>query len=70
MAAPGDSADGASGALSGRAGACAEVFAWWAALTGLWLVLVSSVDGLELGVGVTAALLSACGARAARRAAR
>ena len=47
----------------------AEVVAWWAVLTGLWLVLISSVDLLEWVVGSSAALIAAVGARAARVAA-
>ncbi len=47
-----------------------EVLAWWVALTGLWLVLVSTVDRVELTVGALAALVAAFGARAARRAVR
>jgi hypothetical protein len=49
--------------------AMAEVPLWWAALTGLWLVFVTTVDPLELAVGAGAALLGALAARAARRAA-
>ncbi|MEV0848083.1 hypothetical protein AB0J21_19770 [Streptomyces sp. NPDC049954] len=49
-----------------RAGA--EILAWWASLTGLWLVLISTVDPVELGVGTGSALLTALVARAARRA--
>lgn len=47
-----------------------EVLAWWVALTGLWLVLISTVDRVELAVGALAALVAAFGARAARRAVR
>ncbi len=47
-----------------------EVLAWWVALTGLWLVLISTVDRVELTVGALAALVAAFGARAARRAVR
>ncbi|MFG2893481.1 hypothetical protein [Streptomyces sp. NPDC048248] len=47
----------------------AELICWWAALTGLWLVLISSVDPLEWLVGAAAALLAACAACGARRAA-
>ncbi|WP_193318319.1 hypothetical protein [Nonomuraea phyllanthi] len=46
-----------------------EVLAWWAVLTGLWLVLVSSVQPLEVVVGAGAALLAASAARGTRRAA-
>ena len=45
-----------------------EVLAWWVALTGLWLVLISTVDAVEVAVGAAVALLAASGARAARRA--
>lgn len=45
-----------------------EVLAWWVALTGLWLVLISTVDGVEVAVGACVALVAASGARAARRA--
>ncbi|MGC5345591.1 hypothetical protein ACPXCE_17625 [Streptomyces sp. DT24] len=46
----------------------AEVALWWAALSGLWLTLVSAVDALELVVGGSAALLAALAASRARRA--
>ncbi|MFF4345839.1 hypothetical protein [Streptomyces sp. NPDC001530] len=49
-------------------GAALEVLAWWAALAVLWLVLISTVDTLELVVGVATALVSAVAAWAARRA--
>lgn len=64
--------DGAGGRAErgGAAAALGEVLAWWVVLTGLWLVLISSVDALEAGVGAGAALVSALGARAARRAVR
>ncbi|MEU2085572.1 hypothetical protein ABZ569_27360 [Streptomyces albus] len=55
--------------LTRRAAAACEVAAWWAALTGLWLVLVQTVDVLECCVGAGAALLAALVARAARLAA-
>ncbi|MFI9232760.1 hypothetical protein [Streptomyces rimosus] len=60
-----------SGAVkpSGAAATTVELTVWWAALTGLWLVLVSSLDTLEYLVGAAAALLGAFAARAARRAA-
>ncbi|MFJ9416532.1 hypothetical protein ACIRPT_20415 [Streptomyces sp. NPDC101227] len=45
-----------------------ELLAWWAALTGLWIVLISAVDTLERVTGTLAALLAACAACAARRA--
>ncbi|WP_210569896.1 hypothetical protein [Streptomyces sp. GESEQ-4] len=48
--------------------AAAEILAWWAALTVLWLVLVSTVDALEPAVGAGAAAVAALAARAARRA--
>ncbi|UNO43665.1 hypothetical protein [Streptomyces sp. MST-110588] len=53
-----------------RGAAVAELAGCWAALTGLWVVLISAVDALEWGVGAAAALLAAFAARAARRAAR
>ncbi|WP_369251378.1 hypothetical protein [Streptomyces sp. R41] len=45
-----------------------EVLAWWAALVVLWLVLISTVDTLELVVGAAAALVGAVAAGGARRA--
>lgn len=48
--------------------AAAELLAWWTALTVYWLVLVSTVDALELAVGAALAGLGALAARAARRA--
>ncbi|MEU0206054.1 hypothetical protein [Streptomyces canus] len=48
--------------------ATAELLGWWAALAVLWLVFVSTVDSLELAVGVGAACLGALAARVARRA--
>ncbi|MCV2460692.1 hypothetical protein OEB94_15530 [Streptomyces sp. ICN988] len=48
--------------------AVAEVAAWWVPLTALWLVLVSTVDPLELAVGAGASALTAVVARGARRA--
>ncbi|MGW7203209.1 hypothetical protein [Streptomyces sp. NPDC054837] len=45
----------------------AEILAWWAALTVLWLVLVSAVDTLEFVVGTAAAAVAALAATAARR---
>ncbi len=48
--------------------AVAEVMAWWAALAVLWLVLISTVDQLELAVGAGAAGVAALAAAAARRA--
>ncbi|MFI6491598.1 hypothetical protein [Streptomyces sp. NPDC050564] len=47
-----------------------EVLAWWAALAVLWLVLISTVDTLELVVGAAAALVGAVAAGGARRAVR
>ncbi|MEV6027879.1 hypothetical protein [Streptomyces sp. NPDC052036] len=49
-------------------GAASEVLGWWAALTLLWLVLISTVDTLEWAVGTSAALVCAIAACAARRA--
>ncbi|MER6140096.1 hypothetical protein ABT174_08555 [Streptomyces sparsogenes] len=46
-----------------------EVLAWWVGLTGLWLVLISTVDPLEVVVGAGVGLAAAVAARAARRAA-
>ncbi|GCD39267.1 hypothetical protein OEIGOIKO_07097 [Streptomyces chrestomyceticus JCM 4735] len=54
---------------SGVTAAAVELAVWWAVLAALWLVLVSSLDLLECLVGAAAALLGACAARAARRAA-
>ncbi|MGW4757093.1 hypothetical protein [Streptomyces chartreusis] len=48
--------------------AAAEFLAWWIALALLWLVLISTVDTLELAVGACAAGVSALAAVAARRA--
>ncbi|MFF4835763.1 hypothetical protein [Streptomyces sp. NPDC001315] len=48
--------------------ALTELLAWWAGLTALWLVLVSTLDTLEWAVGAGAACLGATAARAARRA--
>lgn len=58
--------------LTGRKGwaALLEVLAWWAALTGLWMVLITTVDPVETVVGAAVALPAAACARAARRAAR
>ncbi|MFD7013253.1 MULTISPECIES: hypothetical protein [unclassified Streptomyces] len=53
----------------GRAvGLTAELLAWWLLLMGGWLVLISTIDALELLVGAACALLSAVAACAARRA--
>ncbi len=53
-----------------RAGALAvaESAGWWAGLTVVWLMLISTVDTLEAAVGAGAALLAAVAARGARRA--
>ncbi len=48
--------------------AALEILLWWAGLILLWLVLISTVDTLERVVGVSAALVGAVAARAARRA--
>lgn len=58
-----------SGVVRPTAAAAVELAVWWAALAGLWLVLVSTPDTLECAVGAAAALLGAIAARAARRAA-
>ncbi|MFF6996778.1 hypothetical protein ACFY93_17745 [Streptomyces sp. NPDC008313] len=49
-------------------GGALEVLAWWAALTLLWVILISVPDVLEAVVGAAAALLCALVARGARRA--
>ncbi|MFD4878639.1 hypothetical protein ACFWOB_35500 [Streptomyces sp. NPDC058420] len=46
----------------------AEVLAWWAALALLWLVLVTTVDTLEIIAGGSASLIGASAAWGARRA--
>ncbi|MGW2228414.1 hypothetical protein [Streptomyces formicae] len=46
-----------------------EFLAWWAALAGIWLVLISTVDGMELAVGACCTAVGALAATAARRAA-
>ena len=48
--------------------AALEILLWWAGLTVLWIVLISSVDTLEWAVGASAALVGAGAARAAHRA--
>ncbi|MEU6578598.1 hypothetical protein [Streptomyces sp. NPDC046805] len=48
--------------------AVAEFLAWWAALAVLWLLLIGPVDGLELLVGGSVAVVGALAAGAARRA--
>lgn len=50
------------------AAAVGEAVAWWAGLMVLWLMLISSVDPLEVAVGAGAAALAALLARGARRA--
>ncbi|MFB7243889.1 hypothetical protein CW362_11360 [Streptomyces populi] len=53
----------------GRLGATvAEILVWQVALSVLWLVLISTVDPLELFVGLGCALVGAVAAVAARRA--
>lgn len=49
-------------------GTAVEILLWWAALLGLWLVLISAIDGVELFVGTAVALVGAVSAAAARRA--
>lgn len=44
----------------------AEVAAWWVPLAALWLVLVSTVDPLELAVGAGASAVTAFAARGGR----
>jgi len=46
----------------------AELLGWWLALGLLWLVLISTVDTLELVVGAGSAFVGAFAARGARRA--
>ncbi|MFF7092005.1 hypothetical protein ACFY9A_06350 [Streptomyces rubradiris] len=48
--------------------AAGEVLAWWAALTLLWLVLITTVDLLEWIVGAGCAAVGAVLARTGRRA--
>ncbi|MFF6983041.1 hypothetical protein ACFZAV_36415 [Streptomyces sp. NPDC008343] len=48
--------------------AATEFLAWWAALAVLWLILVTTVDSLELAVGAGVAGAAALAAVAARRA--
>lgn len=45
-----------------------KVLGWWAGLTLLWQVFISTADTLEWVVGASAALVGALAARAARRA--
>ncbi|MEU3872407.1 hypothetical protein, partial [Streptomyces sp. NPDC029704] len=40
-------------------GAAAEILGWWAGLTALWAVLISSLDPLDLAIGAAASLLAA-----------
>ncbi|MFD9218993.1 hypothetical protein ACFWDI_02915 [Streptomyces sp. NPDC060064] len=54
--------------MSGRAVTAAELVVWWVALFVLWLMLISTIDVLELVVGTAAALVGAVAACAARRA--
>jgi hypothetical protein len=56
------------GTVLGPLAAVGEVTAWWAALLAAYLVLIGTVDGLEVLVGAGCALLGALTARAARRA--
>ncbi|WNI27652.1 hypothetical protein [Streptomyces sp. ITFR-6] len=53
----------------GAAALAAELLLWQVLLSALWLVLISSVDTLELLTGSLCALLGAVAAVAARRAA-
>jgi len=46
----------------------AELLVWWFSLSVLWLVLISTVDALEVLAGAVCALLAAVLAVAARRA--
>ncbi|MFG3200575.1 hypothetical protein [Streptomyces sp. NPDC048192] len=48
--------------------AAGELLAWWAALTLLWLVLITPVYPLEWAVGGGSAAVGALLARAGRRA--
>ncbi|MEV4441027.1 hypothetical protein AB0K09_18805 [Streptomyces sp. NPDC049577] len=48
--------------------AAAEIAGWWAGLTALWSVLISTLEPLDLEIGAGCALLAACAARGARRA--
>ena len=45
-----------------------ELLGWWIALGLLWLVLISTVDTLELVVGAACSCVGAVVARGARRA--
>jgi multisubunit Na+/H+ antiporter MnhE subunit len=56
-----------SSTLPARApGAVAEVLAWWAAATGVWLLTLSSVNAAELVVALACGLLCGVAARAGR----
>ncbi|WP_420856473.1 hypothetical protein [Streptomyces mangrovisoli] len=46
----------------------AEILLWQVALTALWFVLISTVEPLEVFVGLGCALVGAVAAVAARRA--
>jgi Na+/H+ ion antiporter subunit len=46
----------------------AEIVSWWVALTGLWLLTLSTVSGPELAAAAVLALPCAVAARAARHA--
>ncbi|MFF0065972.1 hypothetical protein ACFYRC_31420 [Streptomyces sp. NPDC005279] len=56
--------------MVGRAVTAAELVAWWVALFVLWLMLISTIDALEVIVGTAVALVGAVAACAARRAVR
>lgn len=45
-----------------------QLACWWAALTGLWIVLIGPVDTLEWVVGAAAGLVAAAAALGARHA--
>ena len=45
----------------------AELLGWWLLLAGLWLVLISTPDALELLVGAVCSLPAAVAAVAAHR---
>ncbi|MGW1373590.1 hypothetical protein ACWD6P_04835 [Streptomyces sp. NPDC002446] len=55
--------------MARRLAAGGELIGWWAALTGLWMVLIGPVDTLEWAVGAGAGLIAAAAALGARRAA-
>ncbi|GHF59408.1 hypothetical protein GCM10010218_46150 [Streptomyces mashuensis] len=54
--------------LRGTAATAAEVLAWWAGLTLLWTVFISTPEPLDLTVGAACAVPAACAAHGARRA--